>query len=128
MNGEVNIEVATEVPVVDGTVEGLDLNAEIVQKLTKQSGKILSWRKTTQKKFKATSEDDTEVRTVLSVTLDDNGAIMDYYPNKTSIRRLVNQYGVLMPIWVGQPIKWVVKEAISSDGEDQLQLYVAKES
>lgn len=55
-----------------------------------------------------------------------DGAILDYYPNKTSIKMFVAQYGFDMDLWTGHKFVWEVKEE-KGFGKDLDVIYVKAE-
>jgi len=49
-------------------------------------------------------------RLIIAVVIYENRAVMDYYPNKKSIKTMVNLYGAEMDNWVGKMFEWKAVE------------------
>lgn len=52
----------------------------------------------------------TNRRVVMSIILYSDRSVLDYYPNKTSVRTMVNLWGVDMDNWLGKLFEWEVIE------------------
>ncbi len=48
----------------------------------------------------------TKEKLIVPVVFDEDGAVLDYYPNKTSIKQITAQYGFDMNKWVGHRFEW----------------------
>lgn len=124
MNKEIpqeDLEIETTQPEKQNDmVEGFSLTGDILRTIEDKKVTIKSWSKKDFEDFK----DPTKIvrKTILAVTLS-NGAVMDYIPNKTSLRSLMAKFGVMMNEWVGKQIDLeVVLTKVS--GEDKQVIYV----
>ena len=61
---------------------------------------------------------------VVPVVLDVEGAVLDYYPNKTSIKQMTVQYGFDMDKWVSHRFEWVIADQ-NIAGQMKKVLFVA---
>ncbi len=52
----------------------------------------------------------TKEKLIVPVALELEGAILDYWPNKTSIKMMTTQYGFNMDKWIGHKFEWGVAD------------------
>lgn len=52
----------------------------------------------------------TKEKLIVPIVLMEDGPVMDYYPNKTSIKQMTVQYGWNMDDWVGHKFEWGVAD------------------
>lgn len=71
----------------------------------------------------ADKPEEKEKRLVMSIKLCETGAILDYYPNKSSQKCMANMRGYDMDLWVGHKFEWSVNKQ-KAFGQDRKVLFV----
>lgn len=66
----------------------------------------------------------TKEKLIVPVVLDVDGSVMDYYPNKTSVKMMTAQYGFDMDKWVGHKFEWGIADQ-NIAGQMKKVLFVA---
>lgn len=93
---------------IKNQLEGVSVTAEMVDKLQDKTFRVVGFRYDTVKKFEG-KEDETERKLILSVQTSE-GAILDYYINKTSRDTLMANWGLNLDNWVEGKAGWYTEE------------------
>lgn len=102
-------------------VRGISASGEVIELMQDKTATIMKIPEYIQSNSLDDPKKEIE-KLKMSVKLSD-GSIVDYYPNKTSIRTLSALYGMILENWVGKKFEWRVAE-MPVRGETKKVLFV----
>jgi len=97
----------------DIMVEGLTLNADILKNKKSKKIVITGARYENMTDFK----DKTRLIRKLILSVEIEGSLLDYYPNKRSVNRLVAKYGDNAAKWIGKTSELEVKTLLVGEND-----------
>ena len=104
-------------------VEDIAVSGEYINKFTDKRFVILDKPKYVELPT-LNDPEKKEKKLLLRIELSD-GVALDYYPNKTSIKTMANQYSFEMDKWVGKAFSFlIVPQKVA--GQDKKVIYVAE--
>ena len=100
-------------------IEGLAVEGSTIKTMKNKKFVILNSRYEDVKDLD--NEKNTKRKLILSISLNENKAVLDYYPNKTSIKRLISKHGMETDVWTEKQEEFkVLPMMIGSDEKDVL--------
>jgi hypothetical protein len=100
-------------------IEGLAVEGSAVKGMKNKKFVILTARYELVKDLD--NEKEKKNKLILSISLNENKAVLDYYPNKTSIKRLIAKHGMETDLWIEKQEEFkVLQMMIGSDEKDVL--------
>lgn len=102
-------------------IEGLAVEGSAVKGMKNRKFVVLSARYEDVKDLD--NETKTKRKLILSISLNENKAVLDYFPNKTSIKRLIAKHGMETDLWIEKQEEFkVLQMMIGSDEKDVLYI------
>lgn len=102
-------------------VEGLTVNGEIIKDIKDKS--FFVFRAPYYKDVPDFNNPTIAKRKLIVPIVLPDGSILDYYPNKTSIKQMIAQYGFDMDKWIGHKFEWEIADQMVK-GEMTKVLYI----
>ena len=103
-------------------VKGIAISGEMIEKL-KDKHFIIVQEPIYETKKDLKTDKDVEILRIVVELATQKKVFLDYYPNKTSIKTLVNKKGMDMANWVGHAFEFYTNKQ-NAFGKEQTVIYV----